>query len=124
MEINFSDGTNWFDTTNSSYLVYENNEIKFKKIMDFVEGDIVILVDTSNSQNVQIQQKIVQSTTLKEKEFSGWTISVEREHLFLTVTSPNATNVSFAAVEHNECNCIDDTTCGKGYRCFRCICTT
>ena len=129
MEINFSDGTNWFDTTNSSYLIYENNEIKFKKIMDFVEGDIVILIDTSDSQNVQTQQKVVQTTTLKKEEFSGWTIAVEREHLFLTVTSPNTTNVSFAnvsfaAVEHNSCSCIYDTTCGKGYFCFRCICTT
>ena len=101
MEINFSDGTNWFDTINSSYLIYENNEIKFKKIMNFVEGDIVILIDTSDSQNVQIQQKVVQTTTLKKEEFSGWQIAVEREHLFLTVTSPDTTNISFAAVEHN-----------------------
>ena len=35
MEINFSDGTNWFDTINSSYLIYENNEIKFKMFNDW-----------------------------------------------------------------------------------------
>ena len=131
-EINFSDNTNWFDTINSSYLVYENNEIKFKKIMDFVEGDIVLLINTSNSQNVQIQQKTVQTTTIKKQEFSGWTIEVERAHLFLTSSTPNRTNVSyfagiehFSAIEHN-CNCFVTSFgsygCTKYSFCNGCTC--
>jgi hypothetical protein len=131
-EINFSDNTNWFDTINSSYLVYENNEIKFKKIMDFVEGDIVLLINTSDSQNVQIQQKTVQTTTIKKQEFSGWTIEVERAHLFLTSSTPNSTNVSyfagiehFSAIEHN-CNCFVTSFgsygCTKYSFCNGCTC--
>jgi hypothetical protein len=136
-EIGFDDGTDWFDTLNSSYLVYENNEIKFKKIKDFVEGDIVLLINTSDNQNVQIQQKIVQTITVKEEELSGWTIGVERAHLFLTSATPNNTSVSyfagiehFSAIEHN-CSCFCFTTvfgatscrgCGKGQSCNGCTC--
>jgi hypothetical protein len=125
-EINFNDDTNWFDTLNSSYLVYENNEIKFKKIKDFVEGDIVLLINTSDNQNVQIQQKTVQTITIKEEEFSGWSIGVERAHLFLTSSTPNNTSVSyfagiehFAAVEHN-CTCFCSATYFGGFYCFGC----
>jgi hypothetical protein len=136
-EIGFDDGTDWFDTLNSSYLVYENNEIKFKKIKDFVEGDIVLLINTSDNQNVQIQQKIVQTITVKEEELSGWTIGVERAHLFLTSATPNNTSVSyfagiehFSAIEHN-CSCFCFSTvfgsiscrgCGKGQSCNGCTC--
>jgi hypothetical protein len=123
VEINFNDDTDWFDTMNSSYLVYENDEIKFKKIMDFVEGDIVLLVNTSDNQNVQIQQKTVQSTTIKEKELSGWIIGVERTHLFLTSATPNNTSTSyfagvehFGAIEHN-CSCFITTYFGQSFGC-------
>ena len=133
-EINFNDNTNWFDTINSSYLVYENNEIKFKKIKNLIEGDIVLLINTSDDQEVQIQQKTVQTVTIKKEELSGWTIGVERAHLFLTSSTPNNTSVSyfagvehFAAIEHNTCSCFCTTFgcfgCGKFGTCNGCTCT-
>lgn len=123
--ITFTDGTNWFDTINSSYLIYENNEIKFVKIMDFVPGNIVLLIDTSDDENVQIVEKTVQSINITDEEFSGWTIGVERAHLFLTSTgNPTTSFVSyFAAVEHNYYTCFnnnyngDQGSCNKGFCC-------
>jgi hypothetical protein len=126
-EITFTDGTKWFDTINSSYLIYENNEIKFVKIMDFVSGNVVLLIDTSEYENVQIVEKIVQSINIIDEEFSGWTIGVERAHLFLTSTgnptNPTVSYVSyFAAVEHNNASCFGTPyygqgSCPKGFCC-------
>ena len=124
-EITFTDGTNWFDTINSSYLIYENNEIKFVKIMDFFPDNIVLLIDTSDNENVQIVEKTVQSINIIDEEFSGWTIGVERSHLFLTSTgNPTVSYVSyFAAVEHNFYSCFNDVfpgdqgSCPKGTCC-------
>jgi hypothetical protein len=115
-KIIFTDETEWFDTINSSYLIYENNEIKFVKIMDFVPGNVVLLIDTSENENVQIVEKIVQSINIVDEEFSGWTIGVERAHLFLTSTdNPTTTYVSyFAAVEHNFATCFSTPYYGQG----------
>jgi hypothetical protein len=115
-KITFTDETEWFDTINSSYLIYENNEIKFVKIMDFVPGNVVLLIDTSENENVQIVEKIVQSINIVDEEFSGWTIGVERAHLFLTSTdNPTTTYVSyFAAVEHNYASCFGTPYYGQG----------
>jgi hypothetical protein len=123
-EITFTDETKWFDTINSSYLINENDGIKFKKIMDFVPGDIVLLIDTSEYENVQIVEKTVQSINIIDEEFSGWTIEVERAHLFLTSTgNPTVSYVSyFAAVEHNSVSCFGTPyggqgSCPKGFCC-------
>lgn len=118
-KITFTDETNWFDTINSSYLIYENNEIKFVKIMDFVPGNVVLLIDTSEYENVQIVEKTVQSINIISEEFSGWTIGVERAHLFLTSTgnptNPTVSYVSyFAAVEHNQFSCFSTPSYGQG----------
>jgi len=128
-KITFTDETNWFDTINSSYLVYENNEIKFVKIMDFVPGNVVLLIDTSENDNVQIVEKTVQSINIVDEEFSGWTIGVERAHLFLTSTgNPTVSSVSyFAAVEHNNFECFSTPyqgqgSCNKGLCCNSGIC--
>ena len=128
-EITFTDGTNWFDTISSSYLIYENNEIKFVKIMDFIPGNVVLLINTSEYENVQIIEKTVQSINIVDQEFSGWTIGVERAHLFLTSTgNPTISDVSyFAAVEHNNFECFGTPyggqgSCNKGQCCNNGIC--
>jgi len=109
--INFKDGTNWSDTDNSSYLVYSENEIKFKKIFDLVEGDIVLLIDTNDLNTIQIVQKEVDFITKVKEIFEGWIIEVERRHLFLTATDgPNNISPSFVAIEHNQA-CKSSKTC-------------
>ena len=122
--ITFTDETNWYDTVSSSYLVYENDEIKFKKIQDFVTGDIVVLIDTTDQTNVQIVNKTVQSVNIEDISFSGWIIGVERAHLFLTSNgNPTTSTVPyFVSIEHNVFQCESDPwggqgTCPKGQCC-------
>jgi hypothetical protein len=119
-QITFTDGTDWFDTVSSSYLIYENNEIQFKRISELVAGNILLLVDTSDTLNVQITQKTVQSVDVVGIEFSGWIIGVEREHLFLTSTANSTSNSSFVSIEHNYCDF--DWQCPKGQVCNNNFC--
>ena len=101
IEILFSDGSTWEDTFTSKYLVERENEVRFISLNDLMGGDLVLLIDTSDDTNVKVVPKLVESTTILNKEFSGWVIAVERRHLFLTVTDSGTQNLSFAAIEHN-----------------------
>jgi len=101
VEILFTDNSTWEDTELSYYLVERENEVRFIPLNELISGDIVILIDTTNPSSVAIVEKIVQSTTLINKEFGGWLITVERNHIFLTVTNSSTENISFAAIEHN-----------------------
>jgi hypothetical protein len=116
-QITFTDGTDWFDTINSSYLIYEDNEIQFKKIGDLIEGNVVLLIDISDETNVQIIQKTVQTVNVVGVEFSGWIIEVERTHLFLTSNGNPTTSTTpyYVTIEHN---CFFDSDCGKGGQCI------
>jgi hypothetical protein len=129
VEITFTDGSTWEDTENSFYLAEREDEVRFVRLSNLVEGDILLLIDTKDIIEISVQPKIVQSFSKIRKEFSGWAISVERRHLFLTVTSNSAQNLSFAAVsndksfaaiEHNTfCYFFGCGTggCGKGIYC-------
>lgn len=131
--ITFTDGTNWYDTISSNYLVYENNEIKFKKIQDFVAGDVVILIDTTDQNSIQTVNKTVQSINVSDIAFSGWIIGVERAHLFLTSNgNPMISAVPyFVSIEHNNVSCLSTPyggqgscpkgQCCQGGNCYYCI---
>lgn len=117
VEILFTDNSTWEDTELSYYLVERGNEVRFIPLKELISGDIVILIDTTNPSSVGIVEKIVQSTTLISKEFGGWLITVERRHIFLTVTNSSTENISFAAIEHNVGACYEKWTpfdCGSG----------
>jgi hypothetical protein len=101
VEIIFTDSSTWEDTESSYYLVERDNAVRFISLDDLVGGDLVLLIDTSDNTNVKVVPKLVESTTIVRKEFSGWIITVERRHLFLTVTDSSTQNLSFAAIEHN-----------------------
>jgi hypothetical protein len=124
VEITFTDGSTWEDTETSFYLVERENEVRFISLNNLIEGDIIILIDTTNETSVGVQPKTVQSTTILNKEFSGWIITVERKHLFLTVNDSSSQNLSYAAIEHNFefCSAYYVGQCGppgcpKGYGC-------
>ena len=120
IEISFADGSTWEDTLSSYYLISRNDEVRFMKLNELVESDIVLLIDTSDDNNVKVVSKIVQAINTIRKEFSGWTIGVERTHLFLTVTHSSTQNLSYAAIEHNtSCYFLGCGTggCGKGIYC-------
>jgi hypothetical protein len=129
VEITFTDDSTWEDTEYSYYLVERDNEVRFIKLNDLLVGDIVILIDTTNPTTLFVQLKTVQSVSPIRKEFSGWVISVERKHLFLTVTNSSTENLSFAAIEHNVTYCGFQTDCGgaqftcpKSQRCYGGVC--
>jgi hypothetical protein len=119
--IEFTDNTNWFDTENSYYLVEKDNDIKFVQIKNLVSGDNVILIDTSNPTNVSTVVKTVSTVTQTSELFTGFIITVENLHVFLTKPNGNDTT-SFVALEHNFQDCSNpgsctQWTCPKGQTC-------
>ncbi len=119
--LQFSDGSDWKDVGDSNYLVDRAGEIRFINTGQLKEGDILILIDTTDDTNISFVQKTIVSKTSQIEFFSGWTISVERRHLFLTKTSENS-NESFVAIEHNlyqGCFCYVNTY-NTYYACYYC----
>lgn len=97
----FTDGTTWTDTCKSAYLIVRNNNVMFMYLDNLTEsiivGDKVILSDTS-SDEFKTELREISSLSTNVKMLSGWEITVEDRHIFLTVTSDNR---SFGAIEHN-----------------------
>lgn len=107
VKLNFTDGSDWYDTEYSPYLIYKNNEVRFQNINKLEPGDIVLLIDTSQIE-ISVVQKIIETVEWERKIFNGWTITVAEEHLFLTKTTQSGQYIQFAAIEHNvgeSCNC-------------------
>jgi hypothetical protein len=98
-ELTFDDNSTWEDTGVSSYLIERNNEIQFENLFDVQIGDVVLLLNTTEGL-VDFVRKTVTSNIQIKKVFSGWFISVENAHLFLTKTS-STNNESFVSIEHN-----------------------
>ena len=119
--INFTDGTDWGDTGSSSYLVLINDEVQFKYAQDLVAGDQVILIDTLQTEFTSILKEVL-DVSFTKFIFSGWEISVEVNHIFLTKTGSD-TLESYATIEHNvTCSakrpCAAKTCAGKGQTCL------
>lgn len=112
VSITFTDNTNWEDTSNSRYLVENNGEIKFLPISQLVSGDVVILIDTTDSTQVNAITKVVSSVTNTVKVFEGWVIEVDKTHIFLTKTEDDNSDglFAYATIEHN---CIHPFDCPK-----------
>ncbi len=112
--VTFSDETNWSDTTFSKYLIEDNttNAIKWKSLKDINIGDSIILLDTTSESTPVLIKKQITSKQITSQIFSGWVITVDRAHLFLTKTDPTSTT-SFVAIEHNVPGtaCFDPTLC-------------
>jgi hypothetical protein len=119
-QLTFDDNSNWEDVAMSSYLIERDNIIQFKQIAGLIAGDVVLLLDTTDGLVDFIRKTVVENVTIK-KIFSGWTITVENAHLFLTKTS-STNNETFVSIEHNaqgggyclysECNS-QPNTCSK-----------
>lgn len=127
--ITFTDNTTWFDTGNSRYLTERNNEVRFIVTNQLKSGDKLILIDTSDSVNVNFIEKTVSNVVNTVDFFDGWVIGVENAHLFLTKSDTN--NSSYVTIEHNsacgcntglygvyDCGCNEGSSCGKGQQCY------
>ena len=98
-QLTFDDNSNWEDVAMSSYLIERDNVIQFKQIAGIITGDVVLLLDTTEGLVDFVRKTVVENVTIK-KIFSGWTITVENAHLFLTKTS-STNNETFVSIEHN-----------------------
>jgi len=126
--LTFTDSTTWFDSYQSSYLIKRDNITEFRVLEDNEQsgvkiGDQVLLIDTTNTDKPTLIFKEIASITTEREVFGGWTIQVENDHIFLTITDPSTPNLQFAAIEHNVgCNplyggCRIQGSCPKGYQC-------
>ena len=99
-QLTFDDNSTWEDTGSSSYLIERDNVIQFESLIHIKVGDVVLLLDTTESLVDFIRKNVIENTEVK-KIFSGWFITVENAHLFLTKTT-STNNESFVSIEHNE----------------------
>jgi hypothetical protein len=105
VSITFTDGSDWEDTQQSKYLVENNGEIKFLRISEFVAGDVLVLIDTTDDTQVRAITKTVATVARTVKVFEGWVIAVDTTHIFLTKTEDDNSDglYAYATLEHN-CN--------------------
>ena len=114
--VSFTDGTTWEDTASSSYLILRDNNVQFGMLSLETEecglkiGDKMILIKYDEDKLTTVLKEVEDVTTIK-KIFSGWEITVEEEHLFLT-KAEDSTN-SYVAIEHN-LDCADKLCCTPG----------
>ena len=131
MKLVFTDGSDWLDTEDSKYLSIKNNQVRFLTLRTVSPennalrvGDSIILLNTSDDTLPSFVEKEVASIEKISEFFSGYTIEVEREHLFLTRASLEDTT-SYVAIEHNGVPCYAGYwsgcnlayPCGKGTYC-------
>lgn len=118
LKFTFTDGTDWYDTSNSSYLTDVDGDIKYTQVNHLRQGDKLVLVNTNNTSSVDYTQKTIDTVEIAKEMFSGWEITVENQHMFLTVsqpellaTDPSQKPTSYAAIEHNALPCPYTYTC-------------
>jgi hypothetical protein len=99
-QLTFDDNSTWEDTDSSSYLIERDNVIQFEQLFNLKVGDVVLLLDTTESLVDFVRKNVVENVQVR-RIFSGWFITVENEHLFLTKTT-STNNETFVSIEHNE----------------------
>ena len=99
----FADGTDWYDTAQSSYptLDPEDSSVKFVTLGNLKTGDKIILmpVDAESLENPTFVVKEVASVSVRRKLQRGYSISLDGNHLFLSKTSEDT--LAYIAIEHN-----------------------
>ena len=96
----FTDGTDWYDTADSSYpTVSSINTVEFKKLSNIKAGDQVILISTENDTPTFIEKEVESVSRERKLLDSGYRVSVNGSHLFISKTSED--QQAYAAIEHN-----------------------
>jgi hypothetical protein len=119
--ITFTDGTIWEDVDGSSYLSLRNDNVRFLRLYSvcseedscLLPGDSVILIDTTQETPTPVLKE-VQTIVTNKIIFSGYEITVQDNHMFLTMSEDNTS--SYVAIEHN----VSCTGCG--FSCLQCNC--
>lgn len=118
-ELTFEDSSTWEDTMDSKYLIDRDGAIVFKFLFDIIAGDVVLLLDTTDS-NINFVRKEVTSNVQRKRVFSGWFISVDKAMLFLTKTESSTNNESFVTIEQNNQSCPMGACSQCQYACGSC----
>ena len=97
----FTDGTDWNDTTYSSYpTVNDAGEVEFKVLENITVGDKVILVSIDNLESPEFVVKEVSKIATERKLLeSGYTVELNGSHLFVSKRPEDLQ--AYAAIEHN-----------------------
>ena len=109
-KLTFEDTSTWEDVVHSKYLVESGSTVVFKQLFDMAAGDVVLLIDTTDN-NLTFVRKTVVSNTQTKRVFSGWFITVDIAHVFLTKNPSSTNNESFVSVELNAQNCPSSCPC-------------
>lgn len=126
-EITFSDGTKWYDTERSSYLVIIDDEVRFMHIIDIPINSTILMANAINTDTLQFVERTIIDKTSHRSILNGWEITVDNSHIFLTGDEENYEN-AFLAIEHNggvgsvcdtspDCALIAQSPCDKGLVC-------
>ena len=128
VKLTFTDNTDWFDNESSKYLSIRDNEVRFLSLQYDVNdeyrlkiGDIILLLDTTNPDTPIFISKEISKIEPGQRFFSGYEITVDRAHLFLTKSADSIT--SYVSIEHNLIPCAGsgnvctNGNCSKGTYC-------
>lgn len=121
IHITFEDGTDWYDTAKSSYLMQDpsgDGSMVFTTLDTVQPGTIVTLVDTSIASMPVYVQKVVQTVEETREQIVGYQLSLGGPYIF--ITREESVDVGYASIEHNLSLC----TCTKqaGSTIKKCFC--
>lgn len=100
----FTDGTDWNDTTYSSYpTVNDAGEVEFKVLENITVGDKVVLISINNLESPEFAVKEVSGIVTERKLLeSGYTVELNGSHLFISKKPEDLQ--AYATIEHNDYN--------------------
>lgn len=101
VKVEFTDGTDWWDTANSSYPTLDpvDGTVYFKTLDSLEAGDKIILLKIDNLDSPEFEIKEIAEISSERQAVEGYSLSVEGSHLFITRTSED--EVAYASIEHN-----------------------
>lgn len=101
----FSDGTDWFDTADSSYPILdpEDGTVMFRELKNLKVGDKIILssleIIEEGTDKPQFTVQEIESIEKERVGLEGYSISTDGSHLVLSRTSEDAG--AYISIEHN-----------------------
>lgn len=97
VEIEFKDGSTWFDTGKSAYMLKSGKQVKFVNIEDLKKGDTVYFLDT---ETLKLGTRTVESAANVRKYVDTYNVELSGNHVFFSRGAGETS--AFASIEHND----------------------
>lgn len=97
VEIEFKDGSTWFDTGKSVYMLKSGKQVKFVNIEDLKKGDTVYFLDT---ETLKLGTRTVKSVANVRKYVDTYNVELSGNHVFFSRGAGETS--AFASIEHND----------------------